>query len=48
MLKITPQQLERAQNLTLHQSQAPNRLGRVAWPLDLEPDNALLQGGEHP
>jgi len=30
MLKITLQKVERAQNLTLYQSQAPSRLARVA------------------
>ena len=48
MLKITLQQVECAQDLTLQQPQAPNRLARVAGPLDFEPDDALLQGREHP
>jgi len=34
MLKITLQQVERAQNLTLYQSQTPNHLACVAGPLD--------------
>jgi len=48
MLKITLQQMESAQNLTLHQSQAPNCLARVATSLSFEPDDALLERGEHP